>query len=483
MANSVTKPIIRGTYESSCRPPDRDYLGNVYRVASTCPYNTAGAVPSKTLSGLISAKGQRYITIQDLQVRNSSGSGVLITENATIPSRAIIQRLRIDMIAARAIDIDQVAENSRAIVRDNVISFVALRYVDKRANKWNACVRTSSKYSRVASRTLFENNILVNCGGEGFNSLRTDYNIYRRNIIGSNRRTTMYSDNASYNIYENNLLIGGGFLGRQYNAGGPSNTIAVEPYDKTTEVPPKDVDETGSSIENVFRNNIAVSFSNGLVFRMTNDSKFNCGTVCVDPSTRGYKVGGYSYGNTIINREPRVNSRGANIGDFYIASNRWKVGNYVNIDKVVIKNNMFAGISSCGISESDGAMSQFSIGNNLYQRSPTTDACKGSGDVYNYLPISIQLLNENAQTFLNEDYTPKTSKMQIIALSGYNTTKSVPNDIPQLNASDYPQIEDFQDGKCKISSSEWVKPLSFDFYCNARNSPGRPGAIETGSTP
>lgn len=412
-AEAQQKPLFSGTYASSCRPEGFP-MGNP-NLASTCPINTKEAIPKGRFSGIIEVNNQQYFTIQDLDITDSSGAGIAIFENDSTPSKGIIQRNRIYQTYGRGFTLMGGAEGSRLIFRHNHVELTSLAVADARTKAGSACVVLES--DGKTTNVLFEGNTIINCGGEGISSLRSNYNIFRGNTISQSRHTNMYADNSSYSVYEHNTTVGGGFGGIQKTGGAGPLTVRVEPYNKNTH----------NSMGNVMRNNLSLNAKRAFTVQVAVDSWLNCNP-CNNPADMGFKSGIIAFGNTTVLSPV--------FSDSHLNTNNLTYEDKVNMDQVRFHNNLFIGPAKCAV-ENDLPKDKYSVGNNLYTQS-TGGVC----------------VSNNDKTNVKVTDNRTSEKMELST------------ELNPLDASKYPQVEDFS--ICKLSPAEWSKPLAVDYYCNPR---------------
>jgi parallel beta-helix repeat protein len=436
-ANQQIKPLIRGTYEESCRQT----------IPSTCPIDTSGAVPSSIWGGLIQTYNRKYVTVQDLRVENSSGLGVLLGNDVDGPTFPIVQRVDIRRAFHSGIQINKAASGNRAIIRDNTILDTALSRVDGRTANWPPCVIVDSNTNAFAN-TLIERNRLHACGGEGFGMLRTRNNIIRENVISNVRRPAIYLDNSSGNVVEHNIIVGRGYISGMYN---PAIDVEVEPYGGNN---------TYSSIGNVFRNNLFFNTQHGMRFDVSTTSNYNCSPTCINPAAEGYKVGGRFVGNTI-------NLPNADGGQFFRIGNNALINN--NISYISFMNNVAVGSMACEVPTLSTSL--LLISHNAFSGTPTDSDCLGAS----YVIGSIGLTTDSAS---NGSNMPTAENARLPSNSSAIDAGAVLNSTI-LDVDNYPQFADIEGDLCFLSASDWEKELLVDYECVVRGANVTIGGLET----
>jgi len=213
----TNKAIFRGGYRSSTN------LGNI---------------PTSIHNGLIVIDG-KYITIQNLKVKDSSGHGVQISGGSNTYN--IVENTEIDHTVGASLFVFDGSDY--ATVRNNIISRCSWSDVDGFSVYGNhpACLGL-----RGSDYGLIEDNSLYDLHGEGIDLFDdANFNIVRGNLVAHAKNPHIYIDNAANNIIENNIILGKGVD----NSFGAGAGISVSIEDR----PPM-----YSSVNNIIRNNIIV---------------------------------------------------------------------------------------------------------------------------------------------------------------------------------------------------------------------------------
>ena len=365
---SLAKPIIRGTYVSSCRQS----------TPSTCPVDVSGAVPANKWNGLVDIRAS-HVVIQDIEVRDSSGAGIRHNSNYST-SNVTIQRVRVIQTYGTGIWFAKAMSDSQPVLSDSHVELAALQRVDGRESNWPPAVLVDSDGLVVNAR--IEGNFVRDSGGEGIGALRLSGIIIKGNTVANNRRPLVYLDNTSDAVVEENMLLGNGYMNGKDESFGVALGVAVEPYRRVYD-----------SVRNIFRNNLVANTSGGISIAVYTSSRFNPGDI--NPAEAGYKVGLRAHGNTILQGK----------SDF-LKGNNLTVNN--NVDYIEISDNIFVGSLSCTwptLSESVSKMT-----NNIFETRPSNSNCLGANSVIKDPKIPLDYVSVHADNIPSrQDFKSSTA--------------------------------------------------------------------------
>jgi hypothetical protein len=454
--NSQVKPIIRGTYTDACRAI-KDSAGKV-----SCAFEVSSAIPPSRYGGLVQSTRQQYVTIQDLQVLDSAGGSIVINEDNTLASKAIIQRNFLRQSAGTGIQINKAVVNSRAIIRYNVLSLSVLSRPDKltTGNPPLIFIATSEpSLSREPTKTygLVEGNLMYDNWGEQIDFLKTANNIARGNIIADKTRASTYLDNGSHNVVEHNLYLGDGRLDNP--PGSDTVGVGLEAYDTYERSIDRRV--TKNAVGNVIRNNV-IANSHALritmLIRREGDLR-NCGGKCINPVEEGYMVGGKFVGNSLL----------------YLVSDWAYVNNILTNENIEsgssFVNNLIQGTTTCDKWNKTYPSDKIFISNNVFNTLPASSTCRG----VNYTVGTSGIPNPNS----NQNNIPSYSSLYPATGSAADNA-GTPRTSKILDVSNYPQFSDFSWSTCEPSAADWEKELAYDFECKPRSATTpTAGAFET----
>jgi hypothetical protein len=439
---------ITGTYKSQCRA-----------WPSQCAWNSANAIPSSQYVGLVNVNARKYVTIQDLTVRDSAGLGIVFEGNPSggkctgaVASACefylTIQRNAVSHTAGTGVN---VLEGRFAVIRDNVVDYTNIAKKDSQPWKsWGAAIHVGRCYPCSA---LIENNDVWNSYGEGIGPYGVSVVLVRGNRIANGRRASIYTSGGR-NVVEQNLISGGPVIDEP-GLGDPaySNIPAYwamsfvrEPSTTAGEDNPED------TTKQLFRNNLSAN----------HEKCFNTG-IANDAGAAAYSLGGRFVGNTCVSA----------------AGNRaWgfngTVGK-VNDDGIDVANNIFATTSGAPSCDSAGDPKVTARYNYWASTSPADSDCRspGTGDVYGSY-AGLGLTAHNFDSSDKRDF-PLYTWFSISKASGAAGRGVAMTDI-YLRESDWTWVLAHRKWlpacqSSQVSGAEFVKALSTD-YCGAIRSTG-----------
>ncbi len=439
---------INGSYESACRS-----------WPSQCAWNTASAVPPSQYVGLVNVHSEKYVTIQDLTVKDSAGLGIVFEGNpsagkctpaigAACDFYVTIQRNVVSHTAGTGVN---VLEGRYTVIRDNVVDYTNIAKKDSQAwNSWGAAVHVGRCYPCNA---LIENNDVWNSYGEGIGPYGVSVVLVRGNRIANGRRASIYTSGGR-NVVEQNLIAGGPVI-NEPGLGDPAyNNVAAywamsfvrEPSTTAGEDNPED------TTKQLFRNNLSANF----------EKCFNTG-IANDAAAAAYKLGGRFVGNTC------VGASGKGAWGFNGTAGK------VDDDGIEVANNIFA--TTSGTPSCDSIVdSKVTSRNNYWAGATPTDAdCRspGTGDIYD----SFANLGLAARGFATSDKRDfPTFSWFTLSKSSSAASRGVAMTNNYLQEGDWTWVLAHRKWMptcqtSQVSGVEFVKVLSTD-YCGAARSTG-----------
>jgi parallel beta-helix repeat protein len=434
-----TRPTITGTYGAACRTA----------TPSTCPVgldgNDENAVPANQWDGLIQVRGS-YVTVQDLAIADSSGSGVAHSApRGKTESNVTFANLSITRTFNSGIRLERVTND---VLRDNSVDLVALMKVDGRAKNWPPGILVTDS---APAYVLIEGNKLSNSGGEGIGALRSTHLIVRGNVISNNRRPLIYLDNSSNTVVEHNMLLGNGYMNGVDESYGIGISIAVEPYKQGMR----------NSVQNVVRNNLLANTKGCFNFSVFRESKNNACPAgrCDDPASKGYKVGALIYGNTCLQDKGR-----------YVSGSNLDVND--NVDKLEIVDNVFSAKSGTNCTLPALPPGKLKVDSNVFGTMPSDEACKGTNAKVGPTGIALDFARVNAGSVPSPDsFRPSGSAGA--RREGDAVDRKV------IDGNEFPAaMREFSWSACRPSAEDWAKGLAYDFKCAARGNKPTIGGVE-----
>jgi parallel beta-helix repeat protein len=433
-----SRPTITGTYGTSCRSANGP---------STCPVGLNAeddkAVPTNQWDGLIQVRTS-YVTVQDIAVADSSGSGVThLAAKGKTESNVTFQNLSVTRTFNSGIRLERVQND---VLRDNHVDQVSLMKVDGRTKNWPPGILVTDS---APANLLVEGNTLTNSGGEGIGVLRSTHVIIRGNVVANNRRPLIYLDNAANTVVEHNMLLGNGYMSGADESYGIGVSIAVEPYKQGMR----------DSVSNVLRNNLMANTKGCFDLSVFRESKANCPGGCSDPAAKGFKVGALIYGNTCMQDKAR-----------YVGGSNLDVNN--NVDKLEIVDNIFGGKTSSNCTLPTLPSSVLKVDSNTFGTAPSADACRGANAKVGSTGISFDYSKANAANVPSPDnFRPSGSPDA--RRSGDRADRTVIND------NDFPaSMRDFAWSTCRPSAADWIKALAYDYSCAPRGDKPTVGGLQ-----
>ena len=421
------RAVINGTYESRCRASK----------PSTCPVDTPAAVPSSMWEGLIQVAAS-HVTVRDIKVSDSSGSGVRHV-GAFTQTHLTIDNVIVNQTYNNGIWLDKASYD---VVRNSEVNLAALQKVDGRESSWPAAITTNDANP---ANVLIENNKVTNSGGEGIIAIRSTRVVIRENTVADNRRPLVLLDNTSDSIVERNMLVGNGYMNGKDESFGVAVGISVEPF--TT--------RTIDSVRNIVRHNLIANTKGCFNLSVFRGSNYNCGGSCNDPAADGRKLGARIHGNTCVqNKAP------------WIAGNNLTVND--NVDKVDFANNILAGKQGANCDWPSTADSVVTFRNNLFTAPPSDPDCKGSDQVVGDPKLGgFNFLTANASRIpAPDDFRPTGASAAIAA--GIPLTRTV-IDLSKYNP-------EYSRGAAPCGKVD-VTELSTDYQCASRGNKPDIGAF------
>ncbi len=439
---TLTKPIFRGTYVSSCRNP-----------TFTCDVNNSSARPTSQYGAMVlRPKDMVYVTVRNLRIESSAGEGIQFTDGTPAigmtPSYGIIEHNEVVEAYHTGIQYNNGATDTFGIIRDNYIDQTALIYIDTGATPWPPCLFVNGRAGPAArQRVLVERNRVNNCGGESIGILRVHGNIIRKNIVSNSRRVQVYLDNSRNNVVEQNQLYGTGAYGNPTNGQATGN--AVEPYGP--------VGIMSDAVENMWRNNI---IANG-TFDALDAHVATTSTIPGqpgNPAQAGFKTGAWWYGNSVF-QDSRV------LRNYNLIINN-------NVDQLRYSTNLFQGTGDCSVQQN--APATVSYDRNQWENLPAQVDCRGSN-----------LVNASAGVTFNwrgvdGDNVPADPSVFTPAAGTAGLNAGDPGLLTStcLNISDYGlAYQNINRGR-PPAAALWEKCMALDFFGKTRSSPPDIGAIE-----
>ncbi|HEX5049091.1 MAG TPA: right-handed parallel beta-helix repeat-containing protein [Gammaproteobacteria bacterium] len=434
-----SRPTITGTYGAACRSTN---------APSTCPVginaDDQNAMPPNQWDGLIHVRAS-YVTVQDIAVADSSGSGVShAAAKGKSESNVTFQNLSISRTFNSGIRLERVRND---VLRDNRVDLVSLMKVDGRTKYWPPGILVTDS---APANLLVEGNTLSNSGGEGIGVLRSSHTIIRGNTVANNRRPLIYLDNASENVVEHNLLLGNGYMNGVDESFGVGVSIAVEPYKQGMR----------NSVSNVLRNNLMANTKGCFDLLVFRESKGNCPAGgCDDPAAKGYKVGALIYGNTCLQDKGRYLG-GANLDV------------HDNVDKLEIVDNVFGGKGGGNCTLPSLPPAELMVDSNVFATAPSGEACRGTNAKIGPTGIGLDYSRVNASSIPSPD-SFRPSGSPDARRGGERVDRTV------IDGNDYPaSMREFTWAKCKPSPGDWTKGLAYDYACAPRGDKPSAGGLE-----
>lgn len=305
-----SKPILRGNYPK---------------------VNVAGALPVGPYTGLVQVTAN-YVTVQNLRVENSSGSGIIL---AKAFHHAVFEKN--DVVGTAGSSILFSRKTYSNVMRNNTMSGCATAWKEGKwiSKTWPIC------NGAVGSRdNIITKNYVTNSYGENIVAfdVGADNNVISDNTLVVVRAVGLYVDNGANNTVERNLVIGDSSKGSN---NGAAFALNVEDY-------PNMKDATG----NIFRNNLAANTA-------------VCFWVGTEPAARdrGYKVGADFVGNTCVGMDSSVK--------FFPTVDQ--------VDQIKVANNIFTNMvkNDCNFPTTP----KVTFHNNSWQVRPADSDCSSSSDV------------------------------------------------------------------------------------------------------
>ena len=323
---------INGTVEASC--------------GFECAVDAAAAVP-KTHNEAIVRVGGNYVDVQDLQVMDSAGVGVVVNP---FQNHVTLQRLVIDRTMSAFI---QANSSEDLIVRDSYMTNWGLyEYLFPSGPNPAALSLTNGNDWTHVNRMLIENNDVAIGRGEGIDPLfGANTVIIRGNRVGGTSSPCVYIEGRNV-VVEYNICEGGSNSGG-VGTNGVGIKFAYEDFNRSGHEP-----MTG----NLVRGNLVVN----------NDTCFSAG---LEPLSAGDPTHNFMeieyYNNTCVST-----STGTAVGFEYLAAAN------IGPKGIVFRNNILYVPSSkraggCFVPNSS---SRLIFARNLWPSTPDAD-CQGAGDV------------------------------------------------------------------------------------------------------
>jgi hypothetical protein len=424
-STSHPRPQLNGTLEAHCAPNN------------TCLHNRAGAVPSSQYDGLVVVSSS-YVSVKNLSLRDSAGTGVVFASEASNPRHHFILE-NVDVHTTFQALVVIGTNHSNGVVRNFHGQQYGLcelyRYAECTGPGWPPGVIVhDSKRAMI----LFENNLVHDGFGEGFNCLRSSHVMFKGNRAGNVTSNPFYLDNCSNSLLERNISWGD-------TDGKWGSANAFSSVDVTNE----DYSASGSlsSINNVIRNNLFTSTGTCI----------NAGQYA-GSLARGEMVGFHFYGNTCV----AMHFSNTTID----ASSR--------PSQVLIQNNIFyspslkPGGSICSAPRS----TEIQFKNNLWASTPDDVDCRGPGDITGDPKLNTPVANFRA---MDRVKPPTPFDFSILPGSLALAKGSIVPDDDATFVSTFTQFKQQLVGdRCDVSSPG----LPYDYHCSNRQELPTIGAID-----
>ena len=440
IVGSLSKPAtIKGTYDAKCSQTLGASSG------SKCAFNTAAAVPSSQYDPLINVEAN-YVTIQDLFITQSAGVGIGISGF----DHLTVDNVRFHITASLAIFPRDV---KYLTVRNSEFSYTAIAS-SRGDGLYDGGPHAISIQQSRPSYALVENNYFHELFGEAVNCRTSTFCVIRGNRIANVKNTGIYIDNTSDAIVENNEIYGTTFRapsttpGPAWNSGSTGIYVGLEPTSNPN----------FNTVRNVVRNNLIANVG-------------DCISINVFPEREaaGWKTGGQIIGNTCLAFSAKavdMNDPEANVAGWEIANNIFD-----------LPNN--GGASVC----SSTVTSKMNFHHNAWGVAPTSEACRGPGDVVG--PSGVSEVFD--WTRAGQGHFPALSDWAL-GTGSVATGKGAPMTSTHVaSAGSFLQFSSMSGaqrdgGSCSPSATEWQMELGVDILCRPRDT-SRPniGALESGA--
>lgn len=367
---AVARPIIRGTYATACRVTS---AAGGAKCPLGSPFNTGAAVPSSIYAGLIQTT-RRHITIQDLDIQDSSGEGIRIGGGATGVCRytsagsggnpscqtyVTIQRNRIYQSASSGITAGYTAHN---VIRWNEVGqdSVGLGDLNPTGPQANASFRgpSISVANCAPCNTLVEGNDAWWGWNEGSGLYGAAYVLLRGHRSVGHARATHNSGTGHDMVYEQNLGVGS-IIVDPYADRSLASAYWLNGWEQSAEATPSTKDGI-EGLRPFWRNSMVTGPGTCWAASFASVHAANY---------PGSKSNGYRFGNTCVSWN--TTSYGFNFASLQDSSN------WIEHEQV---NNMIVGSLTC--SSPNNALLQFH--HNYWAQGQPIAACRnpGTGDVY-----------------------------------------------------------------------------------------------------
>lgn len=484
---TAARPILEGTYKDSCR------LG--YWNTSKCAWNTADAnpqnrtpgtaVPTSVWDGLVDIRSGQYMTLQDVEIKSSAGSGINFSSSASFycrpgegvceTSNITVQRVKVNGVSGNGI---YVGATAQWVVRDSEITKTNLAVADGQPcsrNSITACgslifVGGSSIASTICAPCygLIENNDIHDSFGEAIGLYGVSYVLARGNWIGSHGSSGINMGSSESMVAEQNMVFGGDI----YDPPSADNTGLARKafWTLSNELAGADsgIPRLGDSWggqgtngkRNITRNNLA-------------------GNATAADCIESYTLGGGDYvslpfyvsaliaGNTCVSKStnPTLNLE-------YAYENMPAI-----IEAIDVGNNLFTqyGGSSSNICQIYTTSSKINVHHNQFTTTPSWSQCRspGTGEVIN---ASTGL---GAFNFSTASWTSKPAESDFLPSGGAGTNAGIAMTttssvyINTGTAWDWVLSKRAWLPACnttttQVAKTDWLKPLYFDYCGNTR---------------
>ena len=455
-----SRPIVQGTYAQSCRPR---------RAASPqCAYNSSAAVPSTRDQGLVYVLAA-YVTVQDLEVAESAGYGILVdgpgSTTHTVPPAwyPIIQRNYIHHTAAGA---GATQDVSYPIIRQNNGAFTDLAFADGLHTDWNATFMINRANP---SNALMEDNYIHDNMGEGFGVYRASYAIVRGNKAANGARVNYYSGRAHDNVYEQNMDVGGLVDDQGYCYIGPDPNDPPTTISRCYNFTNPAFSSLNETLEEYSVASTPVESSERILFR--NNLSSNAQTChqwgAVPTNLGSFFLSGKHVGNTCVigpaERWINVGPSTANAG-------------LIDAAGIEFANNLYA--ATAATTGTNCVAGTYSTKLSMHHNGQTTlfsDAdCRGTGDVVS-TQTGFGSFSFATATKLN---FPAYSDFELVGTSAFDEVGQAMT-ANYLSLVNFPQRADFQWSPCgnpQLSGANWIKTLAAD-YCDELRTTDDMGAL------
>lgn len=423
------KAEINGTYEIDAGGCAADGYG------ADCEYALSGtnssAVPTSQYQGLLEVTAP-YVTIENVAIHDSAGDGLYIKENVSGQSHFIGRGIEIDGTLKRAVHVGNAVAGGNAFFDDITMTMISLQIPHGLGGTWSGCVSFDSSNATINSGIVMQNSSLVNCGGEGYSTLRIGNVVFRDNYGANFNRVAMFPDASQNVVYERMHIVLADFPG---TSATEAFVTAVECYG-----PSGTFDSTG----HVLRDSLITGVDSDSNFiRVAIEGNGGCPepwrSQGYDPRTEGFVVGVEVYGNTVLAES------GATMFACTVCPS----------DTMIFKNNYFAGSSST-FNVPTAAVFDY----NYWDSAPSDADAQGANDVYGGGGLSNNSAwdADNPSSLSDANLPPGSSALNA----------GTPLTAPLLDISNYANFNDFSDG-CILTEAQWEQTSYADVNCTARD--------------